>query len=1288
MSQPANDEFSQHLSDDEESNHEDASDTGAAPKQKQQVIPQTTAISNIKLPILKKEEYDIWAMEMEHYLEYIDNDAWKERKAKNILLMAIPKEHMRRFHGMDDAKEIWEAIRTRFGGNANSKKMQKAVFKQQFEAFTISSSEGLEKGYDRFQQLLSHWSNLAMTMRTKPDVDTLSIDDLYNNLRVFEQEIQVPTVLALLLLLQPIFLKKKFLLVLLMKECTAKGTHDGKKMRDSFYQHQKAGKQEKNQMGLLTMDDGIVNWGEHTEDEETNHALMAISSSSEGSAVKTSAGYNWRNSKPNSNCDSGPTFIRTVNAKGPQGRPKPVKDWMPDENQILLKVPRHHNMYSFDMKTPTPAKGFACLIAKATSDESKLWHRSETKGKQEYSNARTPQQNGVAERMNRTLIEAARTMLADSLLPTTFWAKSKLLKKHLVEVSEEAPLPVTSLVNTGSESVNTGSFDDDDSPMPELEIFHKSETGIFNEASYDEEGVITDFKSLPTQELKSVLLYLLGFIIFTQKVKSLVILSQLCKLRSKIYPYDYDGDGLQYGSTENKKEMIRESVVVRNKAKIGGPGITSQTEQWQEYSNSQGKALTKMRKLVDVVVKLIRSMIGSRIVLDCLRPEISHLKGKQNLGLCILENNFLIWKHFSEVIMVGPTSDRKSTTKGFAEIVDFLRGSNLRYALTTNPTIYDSLVKQFWQTASANTLADGTLELQAIIDTIVYTITEASIRTKLQLADASGITMFPNNEIFEGMGHMGYPTDGSLLLEVFSYTPMEISSPPYFVCLSSKSEWDGNLFYVKEEFDKLMKHVESFAPINFEATKDSLKRFGEELQTKTSKRLKSDESKDDEVYKEDWKVGGRGNSTNIPINPVPVAIKPPSIATYKIIKQGKEGVYQIVREDGTDIVYINFGAMLKDITRDDLTELYRIVMNRYGMNGPEDELEKVLWEYLKNMFEAPLSTDPIWSSLGQQRIISWRYYSTCRVHCLNLESSDIYMLTERKYPLTAEVCKAMLDKKLQGGKPDEDCYKLLKWMEKQAGIRKHKDWLVQEQTALGKDFSNLLMADNLPKIVWLSTHHIWLVKSWLAYKFMVCGSVQRVDMVINPPWNLPFLGAKGLTSPEQTATDSKIVKAKGEIKSLALKAKKESSDEECSTFGSKDEEFAMAVRDFKKFFKRIGRFVRQPRNDKKTFRKSQDDKNSKSDRKYFRYGDPNHLVGECPKPPKDKNQRAFVRGSWSDSSEEDDEKAKDETCLVAQASSEDRISEKEKAKKSKLLHGMEKTKSIRSQSQTHAENTT
>nr|GEV19338.1 copia protein [Tanacetum cinerariifolium] len=90
--------------------------------------------------------------------------------------------------------------------------------------------------------------------------------------------------------------------------------------------------------------------------------------------------------------------------------------------------------------------------------------------------------------------------------------------------------------------------------------------------------------------------------------------------------------------------------------------------------------------------------------------------------------------------------------------------------------------------------------------------------------------------------------------------------------------------------------------------------------------------------------------------------------------------------------------------------------------------------------------------------------------------------------------------------------------------------------------------------------------------------------------------------------DSKIVKAKVERKSIALKAKKESSNEERSTFEIEYEEYAIAVRDFKKFFKRRARFVRQPRNDKKTFQRSHD--------------------------------------------EEDDEKVKNKMCLIAQASSE------------------------------------
>ncbi|GJU34074.1 hypothetical protein Tco_1182428 [Tanacetum coccineum] len=106
--------------------------------------------------------------------------------------------------------------------------------------------------------------------------------------------------------------------------------------------------------------------------------------------------------------------------------------------------------------------------------------------------------------------------------------------------------------------------------------------------------------------------------------------------------------------------------------------------------------------------------------------------------------------------------------------------------------------------------------------------------------------------------------------------------------------------------------------------------------------------------------------------------------------------------------------------------------------------------------------------------------------------------------------------------------------------------------------------------------------------------------------------------------DSEIVKSKREQStSIVLKARKESSDDDSSTSDNKNEEYAMAVRDFKKFFKRRGRFVRQPHEERKSFQKNKDDKNGKGERKCFNNRD-----------------------------EDEEEKTKDEKCLVAKASNE------------------------------------
>nr|GEV20149.1 ribonuclease H-like domain-containing protein [Tanacetum cinerariifolium] len=122
---------------------------------------------------------------------------------------------------------------------------------------------------------------------------------------------------------------------------------------------------------------------------------------------------------------------------------------LPDENHVLLRVPRENNMYNVDLKNVVPSGDLTCLFVKATLDDSILWHirlghinfktmNKLVKGnlvrglefcgmkgiKREFSVARTPQQNAVAERNNNTLIEAARAMLADSLLPIPFWAEA------------------------------------------------------------------------------------------------------------------------------------------------------------------------------------------------------------------------------------------------------------------------------------------------------------------------------------------------------------------------------------------------------------------------------------------------------------------------------------------------------------------------------------------------------------------------------------------------------------------------------------------------------------------------------------------------------------------------------------------------------------------------------------------------------------------------------------------------------------------------------------------------
>ncbi|GKB72996.1 hypothetical protein Tco_0934408, partial [Tanacetum coccineum] len=165
MSQPANDDFSQHLSDDEASYQEDASDNRTAnnkPKQQQQLTSTTTTISNIKLPILKRMNMIYGPCEMEHYLEYIDKDKImqfeKERKERPSYLCHSQGTSDKNSCGMYECKR-----------KLGSQKVIGLVLEA--HGAEVSTEDANHKFLRSFPPA---WSNLAMTMRTKPDVDTLS----------------------------------------------------------------------------------------------------------------------------------------------------------------------------------------------------------------------------------------------------------------------------------------------------------------------------------------------------------------------------------------------------------------------------------------------------------------------------------------------------------------------------------------------------------------------------------------------------------------------------------------------------------------------------------------------------------------------------------------------------------------------------------------------------------------------------------------------------------------------------------------------------------------------------------------------------------------------------------------------------------------------------------------------------------------------------------------------------------------------------------------------------------
>ncbi|GJZ40186.1 putative ribonuclease H-like domain-containing protein [Tanacetum coccineum] len=652
-----------------------------------------------------------------------------------------------------------------------------------------------------------------------------------------------------------------------------------------------------------------------------------------------------------------------------------------DESHVLLKVPRKNNMYSVDLKNIVPKGGLTCLFAKATSDESKLWHRrlghinfktmnklvkgnlvrglpsklfendqtcvacqkgkqhrascksktvssisqplhmlhmdlfgptfvkslmkkmyclvvtddysrfswvfflatkDETSGilksfitgvenlidqrvkvircdngtefknkemnqfcerkgiKREFSVARTPQQNGVAERKNRTLIEAARTMLADSKLPTTFWA----------------------------EAVNTACY-------------------VQNRV------LVTKPHNKTPYELFLGRKPALGFMKpFGCPVTILNTIDHLGKFDGKADEGFFVGAFL-YGK-------IEEDVYV-----CQPPGFED-------------------LDFLDRVYNVEKALYGLHQA-----PRAWY----ETLSTYLLDNEFqrgkidktLFIKRYKDEQEQAPTPTVSSQQPSQLNVQD----KELAFKLQAEEEGEERLAKEKAQ------------QIEEV--NIAWDDVQARQRRKHFAAKrAEEKRNIPPTRAQQRSFMCTY------LKNVEGWKPKDLKNKSFV--------------NIQELFDKAMKRVNTFVDYKTElveesskkaeaeiAQESSLKRACTELEQESIKKEKVDEDK--ETTKLQRLIESIPDKEGVAIDAIPLATKTPSIVDYKIHKEGKKTYYQIIMADGSSKMYLVFSHMLKSFDREDLETLWKLVKAKHGSTRPEEGYERVLWGDLKTMFD-------------------------------------------------------------------------------------------------------------------------------------------------------------------------------------------------------------------------------------------------------------------------------------------------------------------------------------------------
>ncbi|GJT08222.1 hypothetical protein Tco_0842684 [Tanacetum coccineum] len=317
---------------------------------------------------------------------------------------------------------------------------------------------------------------------------------------------------------------------------------------------------------------------------------------------------------------------------------------------------------------------------------------------------------------------------------------------------------------------------------------------------------------------------------------------------------------------------------------------------------------------------------------------------------------------FADTYNIVAFLSKPTESDGFEQIVDFLNAHPVRHALTINPTIYISCIKQFWSTIKVKTI-NGESQLHALVDGKKIIITESSVRRDLQLADENNeavhkelgdslvraATTASSLEAEQDSG--GGPRCQETMGDTIAQTRIENVSKHSNDSLLAR----GNTLQSDEDrlkLDELMALCTTLQNrvLDLEKTKTTQHNEIASLKRRVKKLEKKNSTYGNKKYKTHKKgvvIQELGESTTtissqlssqqshdkdeeeVAIDAIPLAVKSLSIVGWKIYKEGRKSYYQIMRAGGKSQTYMFFSQMLKSFDKEDLEDLYKLLKAKY-----------------------------------------------------------------------------------------------------------------------------------------------------------------------------------------------------------------------------------------------------------------------------------------------------------------------------------------------------------------------